>query len=143
VAPNPADLFEPGSPLGRRLADSRDPVFDARRLLAGLSEAEKVQTLNAHPRIGEQRNPMSASSRAEQGEDDSPPELERLNLEYERRFGFRFVVFVSGRSKAEITEVLRQRLQRSRADELKEGLAAIVDIAADRRRRLEAQPDDR
>ena len=35
------------------------------------------------------------------------PELDRLNAEYEQRFGFRFVVFVNRRSKAEILEVLR------------------------------------
>ncbi len=139
MAPSAAELFEPSSPLGRRLAGSLDPVGDARRLLTQLSEAEKVQTLNAHPRIGERRDRISASSRAEQGEDQAPPELERLNQEYERRFGFRFVIFVNGRSKAEITEVLRERLGRGRAEEIDTGLNAIVDIAADRLRKLENQ----
>jgi len=138
VAPSAAELFEPSSPLGRRLAGSLDPVGAARRLVTQLSEAEKVQTLNAHPRIGERRDRISASSRAEQGEDEAPLELERLNQEYERRFGFRFVVFVNGRSKAEITEVLRERLGKGRADEIDTGLTAIVDIAADRLRKLEA-----
>ncbi|MDQ6901016.1 MAG: 2-oxo-4-hydroxy-4-carboxy-5-ureidoimidazoline decarboxylase [Candidatus Dormibacteraeota bacterium] len=138
MAPSAAELFEPSSALGRRLAGSPDPVGEARRLLTQLSEAEKVQTLNAHPRVGERRDRISTSSRVEQGEDQAPPELELLNQEYERRFGFRFVVFVNGRSKAEITEVLRERLGKSRADEIDRGLTAIVDIAADRLGKLDA-----
>ena len=48
--------------------------------------------------------------RAEQGADADPAvlaELARLNTEYEARHGFRFVVFVNRRPKAEILEVLR------------------------------------
>jgi 2-oxo-4-hydroxy-4-carboxy--5-ureidoimidazoline (OHCU) decarboxylase len=60
------------------------------------------------------------------------PELDALNDEYERKFGFRFVVFVNRRPKAEIVEVLRERLRNTREEELAAGLEAIVDIAADR-----------
>jgi len=62
-------------------------------------------------------------------------ELARLNDEYERRFGFRFVVFVDGRSRAQILEVLRERIGRDRDEEMREGLAAIIAIARDRARR--------
>ena len=61
-------------------------------------------------------------------------ELERLNDEYERRFGFRFVVFVNRRPRSAIVEVLRQRLSNSREVELATGLEAIVAIAEDRQR---------
>ena len=108
-------------------------VAQMKAVLPTLSEEEKVATLNAHPRIGEDPGRLSARSLAEQGS-DSLPELERLNAEYERRVGFRFVVFVNRRPKAEIVEVLGQRLRRSREQEIEEGLRAIVDIAADRLR---------
>jgi 2-oxo-4-hydroxy-4-carboxy--5-ureidoimidazoline (OHCU) decarboxylase len=104
-----------------------------RTVLPELTDAEKVATLNAHPRIGEDPGRLSARSLREQGTDELP-ELTRLNAEYEQRFGFRFVVFVNHRPKAEIVEVLRRRLQRSRQDEMEEGLRAIVEIAADRLR---------
>ena len=45
-------------------------------------------------------------------------ELARLNAEYEERFGFRFVVFVNRRPKAEILEVLRGRHRATREQEL-------------------------
>jgi len=102
-----------------------------RAMLATLTESEKVATLNAHPRIGEEPGRLSTRSLQEQG-NDALPELDRLNAEYERRFGFRFVVFVNRRPKAEIVEVLRQRLRRSREQEMEDGLRAIVDIAEDR-----------
>ncbi|TMD81272.1 MAG: hypothetical protein E6I74_12735 [Chloroflexi bacterium] len=108
-------------------------IAQMRALLPTLTEDEKVVTLNAHPRIGEDPSRLSTRSLQEQG-DDTIPELERLNAEYEGRFGFRFVVFVNHRPKSEIVEVLRRRLGRSRAEEMEEGLQAIVDIAADRLR---------
>jgi 2-oxo-4-hydroxy-4-carboxy--5-ureidoimidazoline (OHCU) decarboxylase len=76
---------------------------------------------------------MSARSRAEQGT-EVVPELERLNQEYESRFGFRFVVFVNRRPRSEIVQVLERRLRRSRAEEMETGLREIVDIAEDRAR---------
>ena len=108
-------------------------IAQMRALLPTLTEDEKVVTLNAHPRIGEDPSRLSTRSLQEQG-DDTIPELERLNAEYEWRFGFRFVVFVNHRPKSEIVELLRRRLGRSRAEEMEEGLQAIVDIAADRLR---------
>jgi urate oxidase / 2-oxo-4-hydroxy-4-carboxy-5-ureidoimidazoline decarboxylase len=130
-------LFEAGSPLGQRLIESgphQDPISAARELLPRLSEEERVATLNAHPRIGEREDRMSSLSRSEQGVDDVP-ELEELNEEYERRFGFRFVVFVDRRTRSEVAEVLRERLHRKRTEELEEGLEAVMAIAEDRLRR--------
>ena len=57
-----------------------------------------------------------------------------MNDEYERRFGFRFVVFVNRRPKKDIVKVLQARLRRTREEELQEGLRAIVAIAEDRLR---------
>ena len=129
----PDELFESSSPLARRLQGTPRSELPARAraLIAELSEAEKVATLNAHPRIGAQPAAMSARSRGEQAR-DRVPELDRLNDEYEARFGFRFVVFVNRRSNWEIAEILRQRMERTREEEMTAGLAAIVDIAEDR-----------
>jgi len=110
-----------------------DVIARMRAILPTLTDSEKVATLNAHPRIGENPGRLSARSLQEQG-NEALPELHRLNAEYERRFGFRFVVFVNRRPKAEIVEELRRRLRRSREEELEDGLRAIVDIAEDRLR---------
>ena len=106
-------------------------VAQMRALLPALTEGEKVETLNAHPRIGEDPARLSGRSLREQG-GDSLPELDRLNAEYERRFGFRFVVFVNRRPKAEILEVLRARIDRTREEELDTAVEELVAIAEDR-----------
>lgn len=112
----------------------RELIETMRRVAGTLSDAEKVATLNAHPRIGERPSQMSVRSRNEQG-DDSAPELEQLNRDYEGRFGFRFVTFVNRRPKSAIVPELRERLTHSRHEELEAGVRAVIDIAEDRLRR--------
>jgi 2-oxo-4-hydroxy-4-carboxy--5-ureidoimidazoline (OHCU) decarboxylase len=132
-----SELFEGETALVRRLAAVEDPLGQARRIARELPEAEKLEALDVHPAIGS-RTGLSSRSAAEQGEDAGPDvlgELARLNAEYERRFGFRFVVFVNRRPKAEVLDVLRDRIRRPRADELETALGELVAIAEDRWRR--------
>ena len=104
-------------------------------MLAGLPEEQRVEALAHHPRIGERR--LSGRSAAEQGapaaeDPEVMAELAELNAAYEERFGFRFVVFVNRRSRAELVPVLRERLERTRAEELETGCDELVAIAVDR-----------
>ena len=129
-----AELFEGRTRFVERLAQEEDPLVKARTLVHELPYEEKVEILAAHPAIG-QRAGLSARSAAEQGADDDPgvlEELARLNREYEERFGFRFVVFVNRRPKAEILDVLRERIRRSREEELDTAVNELVAIAEDR-----------
>jgi 2-oxo-4-hydroxy-4-carboxy--5-ureidoimidazoline (OHCU) decarboxylase len=129
-----AELFEGDTALVRKLAAREDPLGDAREVIATLTEEEKLEALNAHPAIGA-RSGLSARSAAEQGADsdsETLAELARLNAEYEQQFGFRFVVFVNRRPKAEILEVLRARIHRTRTEELDTAVEELVAIAEDR-----------
>jgi 2-oxo-4-hydroxy-4-carboxy--5-ureidoimidazoline (OHCU) decarboxylase len=130
------ELFEGRTRLVEELAKRRDPLGEARDVIAQLSEPDKLEALNAHPPIG--ANNLSTRSAAEQGIDADPAiltELAYLNQVYEEKFGFRFVVFVNRRPKAEILEVLRRRLERTRAEELDTAVEELVAIAEDRWRR--------
>lgn len=133
------EALEGSTPLAEKVrADgpyhsTAEVIASMRAIVPTLTEAEKVATLNAHPRIGADPRQLSPRSLQEQGA-SSVPELDRLNAEYERRFGFRFVVFVNRRPKSQIVDVLRERLHRSREEEMEEGLRAIVAIAEDRLR---------
>jgi 2-oxo-4-hydroxy-4-carboxy--5-ureidoimidazoline (OHCU) decarboxylase len=132
-----SELFEGDTALTRALAGIEDPLAKAPEIAHGLSHHEKVEMLAAHPAIG-QRKGLSARSTAEQGADADPAVLEelgRLNAEYEAKFGFRFVVFVNRRPKAEILEVLRNRINRTREEELDTAVGELVGIAEDRWRR--------
>jgi 2-oxo-4-hydroxy-4-carboxy--5-ureidoimidazoline (OHCU) decarboxylase len=128
-----AELFEVQTRLVERLAELEDPLERADAVLATLSDEEKVEALDAHPAIGARR--LSTRSAAEQGTDMDPTilsELAYLNQVYEEKFGFRFVVFVDGRPKREILEVLRERIARTRDEELDTGCRELVAIARDR-----------
>ncbi len=101
-----AELFEGHTRFVERLADEEDPLVRARTLVHELPADEKKEILDAHPAIGAHTG-LSARSAAEQGADADPAvldELARLNAEYEARHGFRFVVFVDRRPKAEILD---------------------------------------
>jgi hypothetical protein len=114
-------VFHPPSPYFRRVE---------------LDEQDKIEALAAHPAIGATH--LSERSAAEQGTQADPvvmTELSYLNQVYEEKFGFRFVVFVNSRPKSEILEVLRQRLERTRDEELQAGLEELVAIARDRYQR--------
>jgi len=131
-----AELFEGRTRFVERLAEHDDPLDAAPEVIAALSQEEKLEALDAHPAIG--AGNLSARSAAEQGADADPAvlaELAEVNRAYEDRFGFRFVVFVNRRSKAEILEVLKGRLEATREEELDTGLKELVAIARDRRRR--------
>ena len=94
---------------------------------------ERKEVLDAHPAIGA-RN-LSTRSASEQGADDDPAvlaELAELNRAYEERFGFRFVVFVNRRPKQELVPILRERLERTREEELDTALDELIAIAEDR-----------
>jgi 2-oxo-4-hydroxy-4-carboxy-5-ureidoimidazoline decarboxylase len=129
-----SDLFEGRTRLVELLAEIDDPLEQANGVIDTLSEEDKIEALAAHPAIG-QRTGLSTRSAAEQGEDVDPcllVDLATLNATYERKFGFRFVVFVNRRSKTVILEVLRERLERSREEELDTGCRELVAIARDR-----------
>ena len=128
-----AELFEGRTRLVELLAAREDPLGSADKVLGELTEQERRQALNAHPAIGART--LSKRSATEQGSGGHPAvltELTYLNQVYEEKFGFRFVVFVDGRPKSEILEVLQQRLERTREEELETGLRELVAIARDR-----------
>jgi 2-oxo-4-hydroxy-4-carboxy--5-ureidoimidazoline (OHCU) decarboxylase len=128
-----AELFEGETRLVERLAQLEDPLTRADDVLATLTEEEKIEALDAHPAIGAKK--LSTRSAAEQGTDSDPAilsELAYLNQIYLEKFGFRFVVFVDGRPKRVILEVLRDRIGNTREQELDTGCRELVAIARDR-----------
>src|SRR4029077_4411760 len=127
------EALEGSTPLAEKVRaggpyhSTAEMIARMRATVPTLTEAEKVATLNAHPRIGADPPHLSHRSLQEQGA-NSVPELDPLNAGYEPRFGFWLVVFVNRRPKRQIVDVLQERLHRSREEEMEEGLRAIVAI---------------
>jgi 2-oxo-4-hydroxy-4-carboxy-5-ureidoimidazoline decarboxylase len=139
-------LFE-GAPafLGRLTADGPfatwDALFERADAIAlSMPEDDRIELIDAHPRLGAPPATVSAMSHEEQGYDrdieDAVAELARLNEEYEARFGFRYCVFVAGRARPELIPEMRDRLGSDRTTELDRAVRAVVAIARDRHARL-------
>lgn len=136
-----AAIFERAPALAERVRgdDAASIVASARSEIARMTESERIAVLDAHPRIGADAASLSALSRREQGgatDVTTIRELAAMNQEYERRFGFRFVVFVAGRSKAQIVPIFRERLRHTRQVELATGIDEFLAIAGDRLERI-------
>lgn len=149
-----APLFEDGDGFIQMLAAARPFGSDqamiaaAHEIVRAMPEELQVELLARHPRIGADRSAVSALSAAEQGLTDErraeggdwvDRELAMLNDAYEERFGFRFVVFVGGRDRSQIIPLIERALRAGdRQAELRRGLDDLVEIAADRLRKLRA-----
>lgn len=132
---------------GERPFESDDQLIStAFEVAHGMSEDEQLELIEAHPRIGAPPEEVSEASYDEQGYAEESPEeaetarayeeLAMLNEIYERQFGFRYVVFVAGRPKAEIVPLLEHALRNEREAELRRAIDDAVYIAGDRLRRF-------
>jgi 2-oxo-4-hydroxy-4-carboxy--5-ureidoimidazoline (OHCU) decarboxylase len=144
-----APLFEGAPRFLARLAAAGpfpddDELFSRARAIAhAMPEPEQIELIDAHPRLGAPPGSVSALSYTEQGYDrgTGPPvdvaaELERLNDAYEAHHGFRYCVFVAGRSRPELLPGLAAAIDADRDAEIHRALDAVVDIAIDRRAKL-------
>jgi len=146
-----AALFE-GAPRFLARLDAAGPFADdtelferARAIAHAMPADEQIELIDAHPRLGAPPGSVSAMSYREQGYDrgagtpvDVAAELERLNDTYEARHGFRYCVFVAGRSREELLPGFAAALDADRGAEIHRALDAVVDIALDRRAKLSA-----
>jgi 2-oxo-4-hydroxy-4-carboxy-5-ureidoimidazoline decarboxylase len=144
-----APLFE-GAPrfLARLVAERPFGTWEAlfaraREVAHAIPEAEQLELIDAHPRLGAPRETVSIASAREQGYErlgtsatgphgEPAGALERLNAAYEARFGFRYCVFVAGRPLAALVPELERAIGARREVELHRALDAVVDIAVAR-----------
>ena len=142
-----APLFEGAPAFLARLEsewpfETQDALFDRARAIAhAMPEADQLELIDAHPRLGAVPSTVSEHSFFEQGYDRAPdvasaPDLAAAlasaNDAYEAQFGFRYCVFVAGRSRAALLPDMTAALARDRTYELHRALDAVVDIARDR-----------
>lgn len=141
-------LFEGAPRFVRRLVagrphDSYEALLnDAQQVALAMPDDEQVELLDAHPRIGAPPASVSATSHSEQGYDhdrgsaELQAELDRLNAEYEARFGFRFVIHVAGRPRSAIVPIISRSLHAEREAEKARAVQDVIAIARDRAARL-------
>jgi 2-oxo-4-hydroxy-4-carboxy--5-ureidoimidazoline (OHCU) decarboxylase len=134
-------LFENAPRFAAWLAAARPFESDAELMAAAgriahqMAEADQVELVNAHPRLGA-RDRLSVASLREQGVAPDPVDIELagLNASYEMRFGFRYLVYMAGRSRGDLLPEFRAALRADREAELSRAIGDTLAIAADRLR---------
>ena len=150
-------LFEGAPAFLRRLAAARpfgstaNLFVRAREIAHAMPEADQIELIDAHPRLGAAPALVSASSFVEQGYEREPrlrddaeatedggtvTELALLNDAYESRFGFRYCVFVAGRPRSALLPEMTAALGADRLAEMSRALDAVIDIAQDRHAKM-------
>jgi OHCU decarboxylase len=113
-------------PIGSviELSEAADKVW------ATMTEADWLEAFACHPRIGERKAAQASQrsaawSRQEQSsvataESTVLAELAEGNAQYERQFGFTYIVCATGKTAHEMLTILKRRLANDRAAELRE-----------------------
>lgn len=120
----------------QRMSDAR-PFSNSDELAAkadeiwwNLAEKDWLEAFRAHPKIGEKKAAAAQSAEAEAWSAQEQSESERAvaetkaaladgNREYERRFGFIFIICATGKSAEEMLTLLNQRLANTSEAELR------------------------
>ncbi|MBF6058487.1 MULTISPECIES: 2-oxo-4-hydroxy-4-carboxy-5-ureidoimidazoline decarboxylase [Thiomicrorhabdus] len=119
----------------RPFASVSEIQFALQQLLLSASMEQQKVALCEHPKLGvSQAQPGFSSSEQQQAglNELSAEEMElfaQLNLAYEDKMGFPFVVAVSGMNKEQILRLMQQRLGFSTDDEWPIALRELIKIA--------------
>ena len=117
--------------VSRRPFETPEAVLSAAGTLwRGLSPADWEEAFRHHPRIGDQRRTAIQTARGHawsaveqagvgHADDDVRQMLTAMNEDYERRFGFVYIVNATGKSADEMLLLARQRMTNSPEAELR------------------------
>jgi OHCU decarboxylase len=122
------------------------PFQDLQALLAkadtvwwGLDAKDWLEAFSRHPKIGEKKSARSQAEKAQEwsrqeqsgtsgADDETRLELAAANMEYERKFGYIYIICATGKTADEMLSILRKRLLNDAERELR--------IAAEEQRRI-------
>lgn len=130
-----------GMTLERPFLDAPELFAAADRVWWSLDEEDWLEAFSSHPKIGGRKAAIETGEEAarwseaeQQGTRAAAPQtldaLARANRLYEEKFGFIYIVCATGRSAAELLDILQSRLSNERGAELR--------IAAEEQRRITA-----
>lgn len=113
----------------RPFATLEDLFGTAQSIWSGANEAEILEAFSGHARIGDielLRSRYAGRATQEQGQvmaasEEVIKELYELNLAYEQKNGFIFIVCATGKSAEVMLSLLKERLPNSREEELRNG----------------------
>lgn len=112
------------------------------KLWWSLKESDWLEAFASHPKIGE-KSAAKWSAAEQSGMSDATKTtaalIASMNEDYERKFGWIFIVYATGKSASEMQRILQGRLQNSRESELPIAAAEQVKITNLRLEKLVAE----
>ena len=114
----------------RPFSSVEDLLNKATEIWLALDRSDWLEAFRSHPKIGEKKAAVEVSTETqkwsgqeqkgiESSSEQTLDELAKLNQEYERRFGYIFIVCATGKSSTEMLALLRSRLSNDAESELK------------------------
>lgn len=99
-------------------------------------ESDILQAFSGHPKIGDLnalKNKYAQHASLEQGQithsnDNTLKQLQEINREYEKKFGFIFIICATGKSADEMLQAIKDRINNNRMTELKHGANSQLEI---------------
>ena len=137
-----------GQLITRRPFETFDQlVSQAHEVWWSLNSDDWLEAFRSHPKIGEKKAEAAATKQSEywsKGEqsgmdgasEETASTLSRLNKEYERKFGYIFIVCATGKSSEEMLAILKKRLENGPAEEIRTAAAEQAKITELRLRKL-------
>lgn len=127
---------------GRPFASVEEVLTRSEEVFSEFAGDDWLQAFGGHPRIGERtHDPIAAAEQAgtDQADQGTLDELRRVNLEYEDRFGFTYIVYASGKGADEMLEIAKERLGNNRDQEIECAASEQRKITATRLRKMLCQ----
>lgn len=88
-----------------------------------LGETDWLEAFSKHPRIGERNKnakwPAAEQAQMARANTDIVESMLRRNRDYEEKFGWIFIVCATGKSGAEMLEIIEKRLSNQASDEIR------------------------
>ena len=115
--------------------NSKDLVDKMINIYNSCSVDEILKILNLHPKLAIEKKLSSFSSKEQTGAEldkcskEELVEFNKLNLDYEKKFKFPFIIAVKGKNKDQILENFRIRIKNSYEDEFQEAKKQVTKIA--------------
>lgn len=126
----------------RRPFKSKEAALGAANEVCALLDTDDwLEAFAHHPRIGERGSALSAREQSGMDEtrDATREQLAAVNRDYERRFGFIYIVCATGKTGDEMLALARQRIKNDRDTEMRAAAAEQKTITQSRLNKLLAE----
>ena len=134
-------IFEKSQWIGEKLFDLK-PFEDKDDLISKMIQIYEttskngiLKVLRSHPKLAVEKNLTDYSNKEQSRANlkncsqEELDEFEKLNNEYEKKFGFPFIIAVKGKDKLEILNNFRQRINNDVEFEFEESKRQVKKIA--------------